>query len=284
MKDLLVITNHHRRSSFFEDSTRRLKAAGCSILIQETGGGEWGSYQGYSDRFVTYGPQSYDQSMVALAVENSYISQFPYILFLDNDCFLSGTEYLEKYLAEFVAGDYDFASHVVGKEDAERYRSDSLITTVENQQFHECNVYPHFSLSPHWENSYTLMKSSLWTSLEPAILGHTRRWLKAIHDKGCKMGAHRANHRMSYTHFGPEWFHVGNLMRYYYFVEAGAMKNFSTDSSLDMSRLGFFLFQEEIYGPGSFHDDLASVPIETQVQAREAWAQLTEGTCMQDWS
>jgi len=281
MESLLVITNHHRRIPFFEDTARRLKEAGCSILIQETGGGEWGSYAGPVDRHIVYGPQSYDQSMVYLAKENSYISQFPYILFLDNDCFLSGTEYLEKYLVEFIKGGYDFASHVVGAEDDAKYRSPFLITEVTDQRFVDCNVYPHFSLSPHWENSFTLMKSSLWCDLPCEVLGHTRRWLHKIHAMGGKMGAHQANYR-GYTHFGPEWFHVGNLMRYFYFIEAGQMENFSPESSLDLSRLGFFLAQEKIY-PGPYREELYSLPYGLRSRALLEWERLTEGTCMQEW-
>jgi hypothetical protein len=225
----------------------------------------------------------------AISPEDKRFAGHEVILLIDNDCFLSGTEHLDKFLYDFVKGDYDFACHHVSRHDYKGYQFEGCIAPVPDQKFGPANIYPGFVPIPHWENAYLLIRKELWDRLSEDDVSHTRKWIKAVVREKAKLGAHRAEYRATHTHFGDEWFHVGNLMNYYNKIDSGDARGFRHDSGLDMSRLGYFVAQADIY----------SIDIYPQTQRRNllkivtshgknhvlaAWERLTEGTCMQTWS
>jgi hypothetical protein len=284
--DFVVVSNHHRRSLFFEDSMRHLWLDGYrNILVQETGSESWGPYQGPGDT-VHLGTRAYDQGMVQLK-RTLANRDWKVMLLVDNDCFLSGATEVNRFVAAFLDGNYGFASHHVSADSYKDYYdySNGPIAHVTDQKFIPADIYPGFCPDPHWENAYTLITRDAWDKLSEDDVSHTRKWFKALHENGEKMGAHKAKYRLIYTHYGDEWFHWGNLMAYYYRLER--RQPFSPESKLDMSRLGYFLKQDEYYGPthpqkvDSYLNELED---KYREQAIEAYTELVKDTCLDRWS
>lgn len=292
----IILSNHHRRSPYFEDTLRRLHNDGWTVWVQETGGAKWGQCQGPYAEHINSGTKSYDQAMIlwkrALRQwqQAGKLDRVDRILFLDNDCFLSGTNHLQKYIQDFIDGGYDFASHHVSEDcyNDHVFEGDSCIAEVKNQTFEPADIYPGFCPNPHWENAYMLITKELYNKLSEADVGHGRKWIKAMVREGAKLGAHKAEYRLRYSHFGDEWFHVGNLMHYYYKIERGDL-SFSPDSELDMSRLGYFNSTvrakfKQWFGPVT---NTVRLPIANEhgnyERSLEAWDNLISGTCMENW-
>lgn len=293
MSNVLVISNHHRRSLFFEESMQKLWDAGFNRMwIQDTGAERWGPYLGPKSFYWRSGNIPYDRGVQNF--KRQITGDYDTILMIDNDCFISDVEVIKQYIKDFEDGGYDFAAHHVSKDCYDGYEfGDSTICEVTNQTFEPADIYPGFCPVPHWENAYLLIKKTLWDSLTEDEVGHGRKWLKAIHERKAKMGAHYADYRLTYSHHGPGWFHVGNLFAYYNRLEE-QVPRFVLDSELDMSRLGYFYAQRNTYGRGAYPEGPGIYPdgIEAKLdliqddiadKALLAWKRLTSDTCMENW-
>lgn len=285
---VLVVSHHHKRSVFFEDTMWRLWDAGYKkIFIQNTGIETWGKYQG-PGMLRNLGIQSYDQAQQNLYQAASRSSDaFDYIVWIDNDCWLSSLNHFEQYLQDFIDGGYDFSSHFVSGKSLEGYNfQGKTIVPVQNQQFLHSEHYPGFCPEPHWENAYMIMKFSSYLKLSNHDVSHGRLWLKAIHDHGMKMGVHQANYLGSYTHYGTEWFHMGYFMAYMSKIEDRFM-DWNLDSEQDMFRLGCIIEQGCIYGhhiyPHNINLYFDSLPLYIIQKATSTWHKFVEGTCMAKW-
>jgi hypothetical protein len=210
------------------------------------------------------------------------------ICLIDNDCFLESAGVLDNYVQDFEDGKFDWAAHHVGaREYGDHYCfDDSSIAVCPKQEFvmDPSGPWPHFAPHPHWENSFLLIRRSIWNQLNKYHLSHSRIWIMAVHNKGAKMGAHKASYRWNYTHFGEGWFHVGNLMRFYKKIEAN--QRFNQESNIEMSRLGYFLAWAELYPertPSLLTRYLNELEDEVKDKARSGWQELIADTCMENW-
>jgi len=281
--EVLIISNHHRRAMYFEETMHRLDKAGYhNIWIQDTGGpNPWGGYQGPRQQLWDVGHRSYDQGM-SLFKQRQVPKEIKVIALIDNDCFISNPDTFTEYLRQFKEDKYDWACHLILEQHyinhGLTYEEGQQIVPVTSQTFTPNDTYPGFCPDPHWENAYLLINRDLWDQQTPQDVSHGRIWIKRTQEMGAKMGAHKAEYRLGYTHFGDGWFHVGNLMAYYYAFEKENMAKFSPDSELDMSRLGYFLRE---CGPDKeCLLKLCGVDVE---KAKEAWRNLIKDTCMEDF-
>lgn len=246
-EETLIISFHHRQMPLFEEGMQYLWDAGFrNIWIFETGLECLGPYLGPRRRYESLGLwSSYDGAQVELKRRLSSwhnLEKIRYLVWIDNDCFLYGASYFQRYLE--AATTYDYVSHFESPSQNvyEQLRSaqpEQLIYTVdsEEQRFDAVEVYPGFKPNPHWENSYMIMSREGYNQLTQEEISHGRLWISAVHRRGLRMGAHKVNYEGRYTHYGPEWLHVGNFMATY-----GRLEDSNTQwlfDKEDLLRLGY---------------------------------------------
>jgi hypothetical protein len=178
------------------------------------------------------------------------------IVYLDNDIFFDDIDYAEKLIKQFNESDFDFCSYFESSSIYKpEYKFNGLIAEVTDQKFEEVDSPPYtFYPRPHWENAFMMMKRSLWNKLTPADFIHSRQMLKSIFNTGAKMGVHNRESKLIFSHVGNGWFHVGNLMRYYYILENGNIDVLSKESNVDSARIGYFIAQRLQYGKEIYSD------------------------------
>jgi hypothetical protein len=284
-----IVSNHHRRSLFFESTMQRLSDAGFKkIVIQNTGAGPMGNYQGPSSKIINLGQSTYDNGMIKLKQTLSN-DDSEYIVLIDNDCFLSDTNHFKEYLNDFEKGNYDFACHFIG---AHLYTDDYVfkgsLAPVTDQKILPADVFPWIVPDPHWENAYLIIRRSMWDKLSVDDVSHGRKYIAALVRENAKLAVHKALYVGTHSHYGDEWFHVGALMRHYHLIESKKLGQVSVESPFDKARLGYFIFQEEIYGdiyPGNIKQNLEA--FYTKLGGKDscltAWKELIKGTCMEGW-
>lgn len=287
---VLVVSNHHRRIGYFDSTMEMLHKDGFHILLHDTS--EKGSVAFHPAAKFHTPNVSYDQGMVALKKkvdQRIHNDGYQYILLIDNDCFLTGTDHLKEMLKAFRDGDFDFASHCVDPADSVKYhkKNDDLLVEVKDQRVDTCTQPPGIIPVPHWENSFSLIKADLWRSLPEGSFGHSRKWFAEMHKQGAKFGSHKAEYKTTYTQHGKQWFHMGNLMAYIYAIENNQIDKFSADSEMSMGRLGF-LFEcnrkfVDHWPPEFQHAITAAVHTHGLERAQEAWQNLKSGTCMENY-
>jgi hypothetical protein len=282
---LIFAANHHRRSFYFEDTISLFKDH--QVVIQETGShSPWGEFGEKTDNihYIDREDQiSYDQSMIQF---KDILMQFDWdiVVFLDNDLFLIGTDYFNRTIHDFIEQGYDFCSYFENGS-IDHYLYDGTIAEVKDQQFFEVSIYPGYKPVPHWENAYMYLTRDLYSRLSYEDLSNSRKMVKSIHSTGVKMGCKKTEYRAGYSHFGPEWLHMGNLMKYYYIIESG---NFSqlNHSQVDKIRIGYFLAQAEKYGrhiyPQYLYQGiLKAADYINKENVLYEWQQFISGTCLE---
>jgi hypothetical protein len=259
-----------------------------NMIIQNTGAGAWAEYRGPSSKVIQTGQSTYDNGMVKFKKQLES-DESEYLVLIDNDCFLSNINHFEQYLTDFIAGDYDFASHFISASlYTDEYKFEGCLAPVENQKIEPAKVYPWIVPDPHWENAYLIIKKSMWNKLTVSDVSHGRKYIAGLVREGAKQAVHQASYVGTHSHYGKEWFHVGNLMKYYHLVESNRIETVSSTSELDKSRLGYFAFQEDLYGDiypnvvkknlQRFYDHLGG-----RDACLEAWGRLIKNTCMENW-
>jgi hypothetical protein len=290
---VLVITNHCRRLPFFDATLKRIIADGYkNVIIQNTGGGGplatidpelYGSCAVYN-----IGHTSYDNGMLHFKTKHiAPGNDFEYILYIDNDLYLSSVQHLERYLSEFDRDRYDYACHFISSDMYNDLEYDlNCIAEVKSVDFIDTDIYPGFIPSPHWENSYMIIKKSLWDNLSEDAIFHGRKWIKEMHKLGAKLGAHKANYRGKYSHFGNQWFHIGNFMNYFGAIETNNLTVFKEDDTIAMSRLGLLMKQYQMFGwrvyPAEFNNTFMKLWDEYCRPAEESFNKLVRDTCIEE--
>ncbi len=287
---VLVISNLHRASRFFDSSLRRLQAAGLThIVLQDTGAGLGTSTVAVEKHLHIPYALSYDAGMTHFR-KNLDVSGYDTVLLIDSDSFLSGTDELLDYITEFQACHYDLACHRVQTHGLpELDYGDGQIAHIPKLGFEESTHGMPPAPIPHFENTGMLFSQRLWSQITPEEFGHSRIMLAAADRLGGKIGARHAHYRGIYTHFGREWFHVGNLVAYFYMIEGNWPDKLNPDSLVDLCRIGYFLAEQACYGPeiysDTFRQNLARVVERMGGSARclAHWQELTLDTCMEHW-
>lgn len=288
MNNVLIVSHYHRSLGFFEDTMKMLWGHGFNnVVIQQTSDINLSKYNGPCKTLISLGQSTYDRSMIELkkVIKNEICD---YILLLDNDCFLSNINHLKQYLNEFIRDNYDFSCHLVSPDYYLTHPVGGVIHQIINQKFVPCSDYPGFIPDPHWENSYLLIKKSSYDKLSEEDVSHGRKFIAALLREKMKIGAHYANHRMTYTHFGDEWFHIGNLMQYIFALEQNNIYFFKKDSDIDKSRLGFIQHHNTKY-PNLANDNinknlkLAIDYVGGQTEVDISYGKLIKNTIMEDY-
>lgn len=293
--EVLLYSNHFKRCRFFEDTVRRLADAGYTWVILHTGPpGHFRECQ-VEHPFVVKmraNPTSYDSGMMTF--KGAGMLEHPdvkYLVHIDNDCYLSGLDEFEAVLEEFVSGCYDYACHLVGRASNDRYASSGQLSRVDDQMFKDNGPNEPPTPEPHYENAYQIIRKQLWDKLSMHDVGHHRRFLKALADRGAVFGARKASYHWDYSNYGKEWFHVGHLFEKHLQLEANnrdAIRRYNPESDFDLFRAGYFAAQEEYYGdiyPAAFKAALAFywTHMGGRTKCLDTWTKYTTGTCMENW-
>ena len=186
--------------------------------------------------------------------------------------------YFDTLLNDFIKGKYGFCSYFENGSPW-HYILEGSIAPVTDQQFIEVSDEYKFKPLPHWENAYMFITKEVYDALTVHDLANSRNMIKAIYQTRSKMGAHKAEYRLTYSHCGPEWFHVGNLMKYYYAMEKLDFTDIKFDSAIDLSRIGLLLAQRNDFGRSVYSHDF-NISLDMLVQQKgeqfflEKWNQL----------
>lgn len=220
------------------------------------------------------------------------VHNYDYIFLIDNDAFIYDVGSVKRLLGETILRNLDVATHLVEPERSrdlhDSEKATSLVVPIPDQKAETCEAYPGVIPNPHLENSFTVIRTSLWRKLPRDTFGHSRKWYCRMVNEGASFGSHRTEYRLKYSHAGEGWFHLGNLMAYMYAIENKQWEKFHADSEMDMARLGFLITCNQRYvdhWPAEFqHSITAAVHKCGKDKALEAWDRLTKGTCMEGWT
>lgn len=282
---LIIAANHHRRSLYFEDTIKLFPST--QVVIQETGAKSvWGEFgvKGDNIHYINTPEQiTYDESMTRF---RDILMQFDWdmVAFLDNDLFLTATNYFYKTLIQMETDGFDFVSYFENGSEG-NYEFNELIAPVYDQSYREVQEFPGFKPVPHWENAYMFLSRELYQKLSKDDLSNSRKMIKAIHSNGAKMGTKKRECRTTYSHFGDEWLHIGNLMKYYYIVESYDISNIYKYDPVGLIRIGYFLAHEKKYGktfPEYLCQSYRSIANKMGKESVEkAWKDFIGGTCLE---
>lgn len=295
--EVVIFSNHHRRNEFFEDTMLRFMKAGYFVMVQDTGGeNPFGKFSVRFPGFLLHkqiASTSYDGGMMEWKRSNLFDKKVKYLVHVDNDCFVSDMSGFEEYLTEFIQDDYDFAGHLVSEASCNRYDySNSRLAPIKDMTItvpSNPNDIP--TPQPHYETSYTIIKKDLWDDLTIEEVGHMRRFVVAMHNRGAKFASHKASYRWNYTSWGKEWLHLGDIMGKYYVLASNDPFKYNPDGEFDKYRIGWFAFHDEVY-PDS--EVFAHPHIRARLNSLyeyfggkekvlDCWKALTKNTCMENW-
>lgn len=280
MARVLIVTNHNRRFGYFDATIEKLKSIG-DITVNATG--EIGCCDHFKNVRVLHNYNTtYDMGMVELArAHRNVANKYDYVFLVDNDLFITSTDNLVKLLSETIRDNYDLVTHVVSPVAAagflQKDQSSNLIHHIDSIRVEPTQVWPYVVPEPHMENAYTLIKASLWDTLAVPMFSHSRVWFCEMLKLKAKFGHHKAvEYRSTYSHKGPGWFHVGNLMSMWHRFEAGK-SDMDLDSFIQMSRLGFMFTHKHDYpGLNPKIDRAVERWVGIEDTALKAWAELTK--------
>lgn len=290
MTKVLCITIHHRPIGHFYATQSALYENGYkNWLIVNTGRPEDSSKLHGS--ILNLPNSSFDAGLEAARIytDRYETTDWDYVLLIDNDCFTRNSSYIDWLVKEATDHKADFVSHMENSDGPSR--TDPSINGIKEQavQVHTTEEYPYVRPIPHWENSLTLIKFSLWKSIESKRFSHTRMLFVKMAESNAKMFH---NHQVTYpgnlTHHTPGWFHIGGLMRIYYAVEQGNYLAVS-DSDNDLARLGFLVRDKQLY-PDTYtqtmHQAITNMCNQHGGEALclDRWYKYTKNTIMENWN
>ena len=282
-------TNYYKQNYFFDDTLKSIANDGYQIKVLLTGpAGEFRTprIQHPNIEIIENTPTSFDDGM-RIFKQSGVLSSFDYLVYIDNDCFLSTTKELEEYLQEFEDGKYGYVCHLVGDVDNNLYSTNSHIChvpeiTVTHEEIPVCN--------PHFEATYQIIDRNVYDKLTPEEDIHHRKFLAAMIRHNTKIGAHKASYLWNYSSYGKEWFHIGHLMEKYYVIESGQnLGRYKESTDFDLFRLGFLAVQEDSYGidiySSSFKKSLDKCLLLSggRDKAINCWNKYTKNTCLENW-
>lgn len=251
MKTILV-TLYHRRNVLYEEGISKFLEAGYSLYLYESvDNNSFGTFGIINDNVIHMEAilGSFDDGMVDLKDKLSKY-EWDTVVFLDSDISFEDITYAEELIKQFNESDFGFCSYL---ENAYVYDSkyvfNGLIAEVKNQSFEPADQPPYtFKPNPHYENAFMLIKRKVWNRLKKENFINTRELVRAICATRVKIGVHKRESRLTFSHKGEGWFHMGNLTQYYNILDRGDLHLLNLVSEVDKARIGFFIFQRNRYG------------------------------------
>lgn len=286
---VIFVTIHHRKSLLFEKGLE-LILKDFPVLIYETGVDKGFGVFGLKNnvRYVeSNDTMSYDQGLMNL--KDVLTGDWDILHFLDNDCFITDTKYIKQTIEDFAKSDLGFCSYFERGYEPDKYKFEGTIAEVTDQKFEHFDYYPGYKPNPHWENAMMMFKREAWNKLTKEDLSYGMINIKAMFDKGIKMGVKKREMRGFYSHCGEGWFHVGNLMAYYYMMESLDISKLNPNSDIDLARIGYFVSQHKRFDESTgIVDSIYSSNIQSNLKiitnimgggdrCLKAWRELTKG-------
>lgn len=283
MKTILV-TIYHRKNLLYEEGIKKFLDKGYPLYIYETiDQNSFGVFDIVHDNVMLLAaePGSFDNAMTSL---KDFLSRMDWdtVVYLDSDIFFDDIEYAEKLIKQFNESDYGFVSYLENAFE-DPYQYDGLIAGVKDQQFAPVDQPPYtFKPIPHYENAFMLIKRKIWNRIPKTSFENTRELVKAVWDTHCKIGIHKREARLTYSHKGNGWFHLGNLTQYYYILDGGELHRLNPVSEVDKARIGFFAYQRKRFGEGIYSShvnaylDAAIKMFGGEKEVLDFWNELTK--------
>jgi len=235
----------------YEESISKFLDAGYPLYLYETvDNNSFGTFGIVHENVIHLEaqPGSFDNGMVDLKEQ---LSKYDWdtVVFLDSDIFFEDITYAEELIKQFNESDYGFCSYFEnGFDYTPEYEFEGLIARVKNQRFESVDQPPYtFKPIPHYENAFMLIKRKTWDRLKKDDFINTREIVRAIFGTGVKVGVHRRVSRLTYSHKGEGWFHIGNLTQYYNILDKGDLHLLNFSSEIDKARIGYFTYQRNRY-------------------------------------
>ena len=248
----ILVTLYHRRNVLYEEGIFKFLEAGYPLYLYETvDDNSFGSFGLFHPRVIHIEaqPGSFDNGMVDLKDKLSAYN-WDTVVFLDSDISFDDITHAEAIINQFNNSDYGFCSYLENAYPYDsRYKFDGEIAEVRHQSFEPVDQPPYtFKPDPHYENAFMMIKRNVWDRMKKEDFINTRQIIKAVVDTHAKIGVHHREARLTYSHKGKGWFHMGNLTQYYNLLDKGEIHLLKTDSEIDKARIGFFAFQRECFG------------------------------------
>lgn len=166
--------------------------------------------------FILQNPHdNYDNGVVRLSELIRFVD-WDIVHFVDNDCFISSMDYIRQTVKDFGESDLGFASYFEngwGNDYTKYPFKGKTIAEVTDQTW--LTEYPF--MKPSWENAMMMFKREAWDKVTD--WSDMNKYLPELDRKGVKFGVMKVEPRLKYSHKGDGFFHVGNLMHYYYKME-----------------------------------------------------------------
>ena len=281
LSKVLFATLHHKRSRLFEEGLKLLLDEGFPIIVQNTGldqgFGDFGLEHENIEFISRQDHVSYDEGLMRFKdiLDNK---EWDIVHFLDNDLFIRDMRYIKRTLEHFEESDLGFASYVENGNNYDLHQYDfkgKTIAEVTDQTFPAQEPWPFYKGNPQWENAAMMFKRDVWNQLRREDFQCTPYYIKRMVDLGVKLGVKKIQERLKYTHAGPGFIHIGNLMKYYYMIESFDFHDISPESAIDLSRIGYFIYQKEKFGDYSPEIERNFAAVVHGMGGREK--------CLQEW-
>lgn len=196
---IIFVSIQHRSLPLFDEGIKHIKAEGYPVYILDNG------------------TDNYDNGVVKLA-EILKGMEWGIVHFIDNDCFISDTRYINKTLKDFEESELGFVSYFEngwGNDYHEYDFNGKSITEVKDQIF--TREYPF--MKPSWENAMMMFKREAFDRVTD--WSDMNIYLPELWRKGVRFGVKKVEPALKYSHKGEGFIHVGNLMAYVYKMEGG---------------------------------------------------------------
>lgn len=290
---ILIFTNYYRYNAFYEDTLKKLLSRGFVILLLDNSNKSLSKELTLKHKnllFCDGPPNSYDGGMVFLHSKKILeIFQRKYLLHLDNDCFLNGTDELEFWLSHLIENDYDFCSHIVQESVSKQYSYNNYgVSLIENGSIIPPKGDDIPTPCPHFETSYSFFKTTTWQDLSDNEVSHGRKLICALYRMNKKIGAHQANYIWNYSSWGKEWFHIGDIMRFHWQFESNDAFTYKPNSEFNLYRTGFFMKHLDFY-PNKFNKIIQNRILSLvehmggRQKVQECWDKISKGSCLENW-
>lgn len=191
----MFVSIHHRQLPLFDKGIDLLRSDGFFVFI------------------LNNENDNYDNGVAKIAdlVRNM---EWDIIHFVDNDCFISDTTYIKQTLKDFADSPLGFVSYFENGygNDYTKYKFKGTIAEVKNQTF--IKKYPF--MKPSWENAMMMFKREAWKQITD--FSTMEKIIPELWGKGVRFGVKKVEPRLRFSHKGEGFFHMGNLMKYYYML------------------------------------------------------------------